>query len=230
VLLGSRLPTKIRRTVEIVLERETVGAMKIQTLLAGAAIAVAASLVGASAQAQIVNGGFETGDFTGWIVNGDATGVEGAGFDSENPHSGAFFAALGDTSGEFPFGTLSQTVADTAGQDYVLSYWLMGDGATPNYNDVTWNGATLTGSVVTNLPDTRPDGYTQYQFNVVGTGSDLLLFHEQNEPAYNALDDVALTPGTVGSVPEPATWALMLSGFFGAGAFLRRRRTMTATA
>jgi hypothetical protein len=28
-----------------------------------------------------------------------------------------------------------------------------------------------------------------------------------------------------GAVPEPATWALMLAGFFGAGSVLRRRRT-----
>jgi hypothetical protein len=33
-----------------------------------------------------------------------------------------------------------------------------------------------------------------------------------------------------GVVPEPATWALMLSGFGGAGAMLRRRRTASALA
>jgi hypothetical protein len=35
------------------------------------------------------------------------------------------------------------------------------------------------------------------------------------------------TAGT-GSVPEPATWALMLIGFMGAGASLRRRRALNA--
>jgi hypothetical protein len=204
--------------------------MKIQTLLAGAAVAAAVSFVGASAQAQIVNGGFETGDDTGWTIVGDATGVVGAGYDAENPNSGNYFMALGDTDGAYPYGTVSQVVSDTAGQNYILSYYLMSDGALPNYDDVTWNGVTLAGSVVSSLPDTRPNGYTLYQFNVTGTGADLLLFHEQNVPAYNALDDVALTPGSLGGVPEPATWALMLSGFFGAGAFLRRRRAMTATA
>ncbi|MBL8770378.1 MAG: PEPxxWA-CTERM sorting domain-containing protein [Phenylobacterium sp.] len=34
-------------------------------------------------------------------------------------------------------------------------------------------------------------------------------------------------PDTPGAVPEPATWALMLGGFFTAGAGLRRRRTLT---
>jgi hypothetical protein len=34
--------------------------------------------------------------------------------------------------------------------------------------------------------------------------------------------------GGQGLVPEPATWALMLTGFFGAGLMIRRRRVVTA--
>ena len=36
--------------------------------------------------------------------------------------------------------------------------------------------------------------------------------------------------GTLIAVPEPATWAMMITGFGGVGALLRRRRTMAATA
>ncbi len=36
--------------------------------------------------------------------------------------------------------------------------------------------------------------------------------------------------GTVGGVPEPATWGLMIVGFSGIGAMLRRRRGMAALA
>ena len=35
---------------------------------------------------------------------------------------------------------------------------------------------------------------------------------------------------SIGAVPEPATWALMLSGFFSLGAMLRRRRLVPARA
>ncbi|MGZ6016329.1 MAG: PEPxxWA-CTERM sorting domain-containing protein, partial [Phenylobacterium sp.] len=31
-----------------------------------------------------------------------------------------------------------------------------------------------------------------------------------------------------GGVPEPATWAMMLTGFFGLGSMLRRRRAALA--
>jgi hypothetical protein len=51
------------------------------------------------------------------------------------------------------------------------------------------------------------------------------------------LDNVAVTgtyapgyePGPVGGpVPEPTTWAMMIIGFFGAGAFVRRERPVFA--
>jgi subtilisin-like proprotein convertase family protein len=41
---------------------------------------------------------------------------------------------------------------------------------------------------------------------------------------------LSLTGESVGAVPEPATWALMILGFGGAGAMVRRRRTVSLTA
>jgi len=40
-------------------------------------------------------------------------------------------------------------------------------------------------------------------------------------------DDLA---GSIAAVPEPASWALMLMGFFGAGALIRSRRSLAAVA
>jgi hypothetical protein len=37
-------------------------------------------------------------------------------------------------------------------------------------------------------------------------------------------DEIVITFGAGGGVPEPAAWAMMLSGFFGMGAVLRRSR------
>ena len=61
-------------------------------------------------------------------------------------------------------------------------------------------------------------------------GGDLpLSFTEgDNQLFYNiGLDNISLTQS--GGLPEPASWALMLTGFGGLGAMLRkRRRVMTA--
>ncbi|HSM77996.1 MAG TPA: PEPxxWA-CTERM sorting domain-containing protein [Bryobacteraceae bacterium] len=135
---------------------------------------------------------------------------------------------MGDTSDAYPYGTLSQTVSDTAGDDLVLSYFLKSDGGTPNFFSADWNGSQIAGSAVSNAPSS---GYIQYSFHVTATGSDTLTFHDQNQPGYLYLDDVSLVSGGgVGGVPEPATWAMMLLGFFGAGATLRARRNRAAGA
>ena len=44
------------------------------------------------------------------------------------------------------------------------------------------------------------------------------------------IDRVYFAPTADVGVPEPAAWAMMLVGFGGLGAVLRRRRAMTATA
>jgi hypothetical protein len=44
------------------------------------------------------------------------------------------------------------------------------------------------------------------------------------------LDELRVSGSAAGAVPEPASWALMIGGFGMAGAMLRRRHTMTATA
>lgn len=205
------------------LKQGVVQMKSICTLLAGAALAIG---LGASAQAAnlIVNGGFETGDFTGWTVVENNTGVETTGYDGLYPHSGTYFAALGNVG---CCGTISQTVSDTAGEALTLTYFHMSDGGTPNYFETDWDGVAIAGSIINNAPDQRGSGYVEYQFDVTGTGSDTLQFVERNDPSYDALDDVSLT----GAIPEPASWAMMMLGLFGAGAILRsRRRQGTALA
>ena len=171
----------------------------------------------------VQNCGFETGNFTDWTVAANATGVVTAGFAGEDPHSGTYFAALGDTSGSYPYGTLSQTITDVSGQTYTLSYWLESDGATPNYFDANWDGTLIAGSALTDTPDQLSTGYVNYTFTVTGTGSDTLLFHEQNVPAYWAFDDISLAPTTATGVPEPATLGLLAFGALAALGIGRRR-------
>ncbi len=179
-------------------------------------MAVAALLMASSAaQADLVtNGGFETGDFTGWTVTNDNLSFVYSSDPLYGPHGGTYEALLGAYGTD---GTLSQTVSDVAGQTLHLVYWIASDGSAPNDFSATWNGSVIAGSA---LSDIAKSGYVEYTFNVLATGSDILAFNERNDSGFLSLDDVSLT-----AVPEPGTLALLGVGLAGFGAFRRRRIT-----
>jgi predicted nucleic acid-binding Zn-ribbon protein len=96
----------------------------------------------ANAQELVVNGGFETGDLTGW----KAVNASVVGYDQDNPHSGAWQARLGAG------GTLTQTIRGlVSGRTYRCSYWQRGYTDMKSAMTVTFPGgspitvATLTG-------------------------------------------------------------------------------------
>src|SRR6516162_3112688 len=74
-----------------------------------------------SAQQLIVNGGFETGDFTGWtLVNTpDFTSVQN---NASLAHSGNDYVSTGPVGAPTNRG-IAQSVADTNGAQYTLTYW-----------------------------------------------------------------------------------------------------------
>jgi hypothetical protein len=143
----------------------------------------------------VLNGGFETGDFTGWTLSNDNSQSEVlASAYRMSPHSGSYFAALGAQNS---LGYLSQTLPTTANQSYLLSLYL--DSPTyggqtdefPNDFNVSWNGNTIFSQ--TNIPPTG--GWTNLQFVVTATSnSTVLQFGELDDQLYLGLDDVTLTP------------------------------------
>jgi len=166
----------------------------------------------ASAQNLLTNGGFETGNFTGW-TQGGSTIFDGVA--TASPHSGTyagFFGAIGTAS------TLSQTIATTAGALYNLDFWWLPSGDNPAFFSVTWGGSTLF-----SLNNAPASGYTQKTFlSLAGqAGSTTLTFTLQDNDGFQFLDDVRVTSVT----PEPATMTLMATGLVGmVGAGLKRRR------
>jgi alpha-tubulin suppressor-like RCC1 family protein len=157
--------------------------------------------------AQVVNGGFETGNFLGWTTNGNVsnTDVSSKGL---YVHSGRYGAQLGPAGS---LGYLSQPLATTAGAQYVLSFWLnCPDGETPSEFVVAWDGKILLD--LTNPPAL---GWTNVQLRVSATVSgSMLQFGFRNDFSYFGLDDISLvipTQPTITGIKVAGT-NLILSG------------------
>ena len=174
--------------------------------------------VAASAQANLVtNGGFETGDFTGWTLAGN-TGFTGIDGDAHSGNFAAFLGAVGSNT------LLSQTLATTTGASYTLTFFLANDGGSPNNFSVSFDGQNLVGGGSPGLPIVNGPGfpYTEYSFNVTALDNAAVLqFQDRQDPAFWHLDDVSVTPNQ--AVPEPATLTIFGSALAGL-AFIRRRR------
>jgi hypothetical protein len=158
----------------------------------------------------VVNGGFETGDFTGWTLDSDDASVS-TGY----AHSGIYGADFGQVGS---LGYLSQTLSTTPGTNYYLSFWLDCDGATPNEFQVSWDGNTLLDEA--NIPDV---GWTNIQFTVTATGnSTVLQFGFRDDTSNLGLDDVSVVPTQSSTGPPPFTWttnagAITITGYNGEG-------------
>src|SRR5579884_2797196 len=111
----------------------------------------------ARADELITNGGFETGDFSGWTTH-PATSGSDFGVDG-NPHSGNFAAYFGAVTPPFYDG-ISQTLATVAGSTYHISFWLAAAGGPPMDFRVLWDG-----TVVFDSSNTGPFPYTNFTLN-----------------------------------------------------------------
>lgn len=98
------------------------------------------------------------------------------------------------------------------------------DGAVQAYDAITQNIATTSG-LTYNLSFWLDDNGELTTFQHLSTNGDT------TDPGGNGIDLIVYAGNGVpvpGGVPEPATWAMMLAGFFGAGAVLRSRRRLAA--
>lgn len=189
--------------------------------------------VSGAANANLVtNGDFETGSLSGWSTNNLACTGVGTDYSSASgcfgqdtnpgPHGGTQSLYLGN-NGAAGLGTISQSIATDAATTYTLSFWLANstyqEAAAPNEFKVTWNGETLL-----DLSNVGAFAYTNYTFDVVGAAnSSLLAFSDIQSPSAWNLDDVNVGVA-VAAVPEPSTYALMLTSLSVVGLVARRRK------
>jgi hypothetical protein len=162
-------------------------------------------------QSFLVNGGFETGDFTDWTLMGDTT-IGNVIYNAvvnqytlggvDCVHSGLYGAALGE-SGYLAY--LSQSLTTQPRQTYLISFWLQN--LTNDINQeflLNWN-ATSGGT--TNLIDMVNPGafvWTNLTFLVsaLDTNSTLQIGARNDNDVFG-LDDVSVTP-----VPIPTILSL----------------------
>ena len=229
--------------------------MKRVLCFAAAAAALATALPAVAATNLIANGGFETpGDPTGasvviyagqeptgfgWTVTEGSVDVHATNgpFGGNPDPVGAGASAL-DLVGLGAKGGIAQNFATKTGATYRLTFDFannpfgplasMNFGVNGRGSSSFMQSVTHTGSVLNNMNWTS---FT-YEFTANDTLSTLFFTNTAGITSGGIyLDNVNVeyVSGGIG-VPEPATWALMISGFGLAGTALRRRARLAPTA
>jgi choice-of-anchor C domain-containing protein len=219
----------------------------LKALLVGACfVALAGS---ANAAELVVNGGFNNGAtvsapgggfqtvgtgssaITGWnIIGGDLDWIKGYWQSAD----GDGFSV--DMNGDSP-GAIAQTINTVAGQAYTLTFAMSG-------NPDNFQGQTRVAIIGANGSSIGSANYSLSAGNSLGN----MLWESRSFSfvADSATTQISFTSGNVGdnccwgaaidnvsvtgAVPEPATWAMMMSGLFGMGLALRGRRKASAAA
>jgi hypothetical protein len=153
----------------------------------------------------VVNGGFETGNFSGWTLSD--TSLTRAGRDA--PHDGTYEAKLGNRNPS----TMDQVIPTVAGQSYTIDMFVGRLGLLASGDAFSFTGSlggkeflSLTAAT---LPLNSP--YAEYTATVVASSDNALLrFAYVDQPSYILLDDIRVTG--VSPVPELPAGALMLAG------------------
>ena len=166
----------------------------------------------------VENGGFETGNFSGWTVSDTSLTLAS----TEDPHTGLYEANLGNRS----LSTIEQSISTVAGTSYTVDMWIGRLGLLAGGDEfslaVSFAGTTFVNLSAASLPLNSP--YAEYSATITATtSSSPLLITYVDQPSYILIDDVSvISPAS--TVPEPGETALLLSGLALLGSLAARTR------
>ena len=152
----------------------------------------------------VVNGGFETGDLTGWTF---IAATSGSNFTVGPPaYQGSYAAQFGARESGY-YDIIEQHVTTVPGATYTFSFYLNQQGtSTPNEFSAFWGVPAIL-----HLLDVGSFGYTLYSFSEVAPGSTTFIgFAGQDVSSYFGLDNVSVDP-----IPVPGAVWLLGSGLLG---------------
>lgn len=153
---------------------------------------------------------------------------------ASSPDGGNFIAMNGNFPSQ-PTGPLSQVItgltageAYTVGFDYGFAQQEGAYGSTIQNWTVMFGGQTATTENV-NLPSRGFSGWQRASFAFIATSAaetlSFVAFGNNTAQPFALLDGVTVSqPLPPGGVPEPSSWAMLITGFGGIGTMLRRRR------
>ena len=212
---------------------------------------VALAATSASAANLITNGNFTNGSdgLTGWTLTGNPTGdhqdTAVIDYTTGDPFpSGAFGEAVPQQSEPSPTAvyfvtdvpvnvSLTQDYTTNSAGNYTISfdYYTPGNGrANPlDGNLVVSNDDAVLTDIDIKHTNSGLGWYTFSTTTFLAGGNNTLTFlfsvdgNVPGTPTQTAADILVTNVAVTGGVPEPATWGMLLVGFFGLGAFVRHR-------